>query len=622
MVDETPLQVYYGGLLFAPQLSLIRGEFEADLDWICQLPKVEERWSAELQILEGHLDIVKTVAFSPDGAWLASASYDGTVRFWNAATGEPQRTFEVDLGHPYSMALSSDGSQFTASTWTNCLEIWDTATGVLQHTLEGHSDSFISVTFSQDGAWLASSSEDRTIHLWDKKTGVSKYTLKGHSGYFSSLAFSPNGAQLASGCRGGTVQIWDVATGLLQQSREGHLDHVSSVVFSPDSAWLASSSRDRTIRLWDMKTGVSKYTLQGHSDWVLSIAFSPDGAQLASASADNTICVWDTLTGSLRQTLVGSPARSVYSIVFSPSGEQLASACGHSICLWDISTGMLSESSQSQTVKGHSEAVHSVALSPDGTRLASSASDGAICLWDTRTGALQQTLGGHPENCIELMTFLPSSEQIATCSGECIHIWDIAKSILHNDLKGQTFKSRSKSGFQSIDFSPDGTLLATASGERTIWLWDVATGTLQRVLRGHSDWIYSVAFSSDSTHLASGSEDAVLLWDTATGEVQQTIYVSREVTDLRFGHDGSYFIANRGSFDVKSGSGSPVIGLRDGNRAISYTVGEEWVALNGKNTLWLPPGYRPGHVDRYSISGNALALGLSSGTVCIMRFKV
>ena len=157
-----------------------------------------------------------SVAFSPDGATLASSNTDRGVTLWNLATGEPRFKLDSGMVNPLSMvnsvAFSLDGKTLAAAGWEGHLELWDTDTGKLRNTLKGHSVMIRSVTFCPDGKTLASAADDRTIMLWDIVTGEPKTTLKGHDGYVTSLAFSSDGTILASGSRDKTVRLWRAAT--------------------------------------------------------------------------------------------------------------------------------------------------------------------------------------------------------------------------------------------------------------------------------------------------------------------------------------------------------------------------------------------------------------------------
>ncbi|KAJ5719713.1 hypothetical protein N7493_007291 [Penicillium malachiteum] len=646
VVDEAPLQLYCTGLIFAPQQSIIRREFKSERPtWISQLPKVEETWGAELQILEGHSSPIRSVAFSPDGRLLVTGSGDDTVRLWDTATGGLQQTLGGYSDWAYSVAFSTDGRVLASGSEDNTVRLWDIATDSLQQTLEGHSGLVNTVAFSPDGRLLASGSDDSTIRLWDTATGSLQQTLEDHSDWVKSVAFSPDSRLLVSGSYDNTVRLWDTATGDLRQTIEGHLGRVYSVTFSSDGRLLASGSGDNTVRLWDTATGTLQQTLEGHSGWISSIAFSSDGRLLASGSGDSTIRLWDTATGSLQQALEGHSI-SVNSVAFSPDGRVLASGSDdNTVRLWDIATDSLQ-----QTLEGHSGLVNTVAFSHDGRLLASGSDDSTIRLWDTAAGSLQQTLKGHSGR-VYSVAFSPDYRLLASGSGDnTVRLWDTATGGLQQTLKGHS------NWVWRVVFSPDDRLLASGSDDKTVRLWDTATGTLQQTLEGHSEWISSVAFSSDGRLLASGSDDnTVRLWDTATGGLQQTldghsgqvnsvafspngrllasgsndktvrlwdiasgslkeIFKSETIIDkLSFSQDSLYVNTNSGSLVVHSGQ----VKDTSNSKPLLITVQGQWIALNSKNVLWLPPDFRPSCL---AVACETLSLGHSSGRVSFIQF--
>ncbi|MDX1991445.1 MAG: protein kinase [bacterium] len=250
--------------------------------------------------MEGHTNTVEGVEFSPDDAYVLSASWDGNVILWDAATGEQIRRFgageRTHEGRATNVAFSPDGQIAASCDSEGLIILWDVATGEEIGRLEGHEDEIGNIAFSPDGAALASASYDQTVRLWDVATGqeIRRFGPDGiaHDDDANDVVFSPDGTQLLSSAWDGSIRLWNVETGNLIRRFDGHNGFVFGLSFSPDGQVFLSASSDTTVRLWDIATGQELRRLDGHTDWVSEVEFTPDGTQALSSGQDNVLRLW------------------------------------------------------------------------------------------------------------------------------------------------------------------------------------------------------------------------------------------------------------------------------------------------------------------------------------------
>jgi WD40 repeat protein len=298
---------------------------------------------------------VASLAFSPDGKRLASGgsgrpgSGPSALQVWDAQTGREIFALPGHTASVTSVAYSPDGTRLASASGDKTVKVWDARTGQQLLSLKGHTDFVQSVTYSPDGKCLASAGGDDDnqgpgeVKVWDAQTGQQLLSLKGHSLPVASVAFSPDGKRLVTGGgaggKPGEVKVWDAQTGQELLTCKGHTNWVSCVAFSPDGRRLASASVDEMVKVWDAQTGQELLTCKGHTDRVNSVAFSPDGKRLVTGggagSKPGEVKVWDAQTGQELLTLQGHTGEAT-SVAFSPDGHRLAAGtAGGTVTIWD-----------------------------------------------------------------------------------------------------------------------------------------------------------------------------------------------------------------------------------------------------------------------------------------------
>ncbi|KAK4166938.1 WD40-repeat-containing domain protein [Cladorrhinum sp. PSN259] len=249
-------------------------------------------------------------------------------------------------------------------------------------------------------------------------------------------------------------------------------------------------------------------------------------------------------------------------LVFSPTNSLTRIRFRAEEPTWILSKPVVESnwSSCVQTLEGHGDSVRSVAYSPDGNSLASSADDRSIRIWDLTTGHCKHTLHGHAY-AVKSAVFSPDGSLLASASNDgIVKIWSAADGKCIKTLRGHTDWVR------SVSFSSNGSLLASGSHDRTVKIWSVTKGNCLRTLHGHGDWVSSVAFSSGDTNLVSGSNDLTIrIWDVATG---RTIHIFQGHTDwvnsLAYSRDGSILASASSDRTIK-------IWRTDGDRRCQFT---------------------------------------------------
>jgi WD40 repeat protein len=459
---------------------------------------------------------VVSVAYSPDGQWLATGDTKGDIQLWNAQTLVLRSRCRGHQHWVWAIAFSPNNQYLASASDDYRIMLWDVETGQCLRTYEGHTHSVTAVAFSYDGQLIASCSQDATVRIWRVNPGRQDpvlCALEGHSSRVWAIAFSPDLQTLASCGEDGTIRLWDIVTGTCHAQWHAHDHWVRSLAYSPDGQTLASSSYDATLKLWNPFIQTCLQTLQGHRQSVTAIAFSPDGQQLASSSFDRTLKLWDASTGECIKTFLGHTNR-VWSVAFRPSSGQLASGGDdHAAKIWDLKTGRCIK-----TLVGHTNAALSVALCPHQHILASGHEDQTIRLWNLNNGEIVQTLREHT-NRVWSVAFHPHRPILASGSADTtLKLWDSASGQCLQTLIGHT------SWVWTVVFSPDGTKLASSSYDHTVKLWDVATGQCLQTLQGHTSSVVSVAFSPNGQWLASCEFDGLIkFWNAETGECCQTL---------------------------------------------------------------------------------------------------
>jgi WD40 repeat protein/serine/threonine protein kinase len=609
---------------FSPDGQLLAtggGEYKAS----GELKVWDTRTGKELFNLSGHASPVNSVAFSPGGKQLVSASLDKTIKFWDPATGKELKNLEAPA-ELMQIAFSPDGAWMATALGDKTVRLWNATTDEQLGTLS-NLKLLTGLAFSPDSKQLAVVDSDNKIKLHDIATSEEKIIELGdHRGFFPRLAFSADGQQLVAAAYHAVV-TYDLQASRVVATIPGSQLDADNVFVNADGRRLAAAGHDKSIQLWDAQSITRLATFRGHDSNVTSVTFSLDGTRLASTSFDKTVRVWD-VTGDPEVRFLPIAKAPSFAVAFSPDGQHLA--VGRAVDLQNVQFQnqahvLLVDVKTGKEIRKFGSTLlpfASVGFSPDGKQLVAVTNSfpagagaekaagfgvgpGSLYVWDLNSGMeiLTHTadFGVSPRLSVSQDRQRPLVAVAKGYSGQGeLKVWDLATREIIRTIPETT---------NCVAFSGKDDLLAAGGGEfgkpGVVKIWNAITGAELHTLREHGDAVLAVAFNPGVPELASGGMDRfVRIFDTRSGKTLHTLGTHpHQINSLAFSPDGRRLAVGGGNvvrlWDAQSGTEALTLPQPPGNVLIvnlAFSPDSRTIAAadaNGSVILWESPTLSP-----------------------------
>ncbi|MEZ6091587.1 MAG: protein kinase [Pirellulaceae bacterium] len=579
------------------------------------------------KLLDGHDDAILSADLSPDASLVVTGSRDRTIKTWDATTGQPLQAFREGHAFLASNAIAvREGRLIASAAVDDTVRLWDGETGAELRLLKGTGRT-AALAASRDGRWIltggpkesnaegnereetdAINQPDQTwsARLWNADTGKIVHELRGrHKAMVCCVAISPDAKQLFTGDFNGTGILWNAETGEFLRRLAFHQSKLLHARFTPDGQQLLTASLERGVLRWNLKTGevLADRTLL-HSEPIVAVASNRTARLLVTVAADQKVRIWDTQSDRVVRTIASrsdggrmpidgvaiSPDDATVLTVsrergtvrafdvasgeeklFPQSGEKsgafidlgaqsrIWTACfladsrhvmtvgGDSLFVWEMNESLPQFRRKQLSCSPHG-GVSTVGFSPDASEVVSGSWDSTANLWNTKTGQVRRKLVGKHSGPVHCATYSNRREQplIATASADAtIVLWDAESGTFVQRLVGHA------GPVNRVQFSADDRRLVSASDDGTVRVWNLQTG--EATVFKHSGPVLNAVFSPDGERIATATADHMaLLWDVGTrSQIVELPGHTAAVTSIAISADGKRLLTGSEDFTSK-----------------------------------------------------------------------
>jgi WD40 repeat protein/serine/threonine protein kinase len=475
----------------------------------------------------GPKSVTGRVAVAPDGQRVLVAGMDGVGHVRDAVTGRELLALKGETEALRVVAFSPDGKLALGGGADKKARVWDAQSGMLLRTFEGHTAPVSSGTFSADSRLVLTGAEDKTAVLWRAETGEVVQTFENQQAApIQAAALSGDGRRVLTATQNG-VNLWEVMPpptpkGRFVRSLPGLPGPVHAVAFLQDSRFAVTAGPDRIVRVWNLDNEKeAPRNFDAHHSPVIALAVSPGGRRLLSSGADGTVLLWDLPSGKLLTRYTGH-AGPVGGLTFTPDGSQAVTAGADRTYRFLDLPGtafdpppLAASAFGAQTdrpLTGHTDAIESVAFTPDRKRAVSGSLDGTLRVWDVAGAKLVRDFTEHGKTVHGVAVSRDGKWALTAGYDHRVRLWDLAR-------LAQVREMAVPADAQSVAFSRDGKRGVSGGSDNIVRVWDLEKGTEIKALGGHQKAVWAVAFHPDDKHVLSVSFDQTIRrWDIGAGK--------------------------------------------------------------------------------------------------------